>query len=84
MSDVYEPWAPEIGQRVRVRINPECAWPLFHTNAAALGCGPLTVVDAVTYAWLDEHGHRHGHRFEVANERGVRMIVATPELEPVS
>jgi len=24
MSDIYEPWSPQIGQRVRIRLNPEC------------------------------------------------------------
>ena len=24
MSDFYEPWTPEVGQRVRVRISAEC------------------------------------------------------------
>lgn len=24
MSDIYEPWVPEVGQRVRCRPSPEC------------------------------------------------------------
>lgn len=24
MADYWEPWTPEVGQRVRVRISPEC------------------------------------------------------------
>lgn len=31
MDDIWEPWAPKIGQRVRVRLNPECT---VHTGRA--------------------------------------------------
>ncbi len=32
MSGIWEPWAPEIGQRVRVRISPECAVHAAHRD----------------------------------------------------
>jgi hypothetical protein len=31
-ADIWEPWVPEVGQRVRVRIGPECRDHVEHSE----------------------------------------------------
>ncbi len=80
MSDVWEPWTPQVGQRVRIKLSTEC--PQFFGNDFDGAIG--TVVDAVTNEYLISHGYTHGHRFEVGIDGGPKRIYAAAELEPAS
>lgn len=93
MSDVYEPWTPEVGQRVRVSISPECQ---SHARAMESHYIPVangrtgTVVTWGRYDGLQDNiearypGHRYMVRLDVplAPDRP-RIILAAAELEPL-
>lgn len=81
MSDIYEPWSPGIGDRVRLHLSRECPWVLFHAHDLD-DSEPLTVVDSITHDGLSARRQTHAHRFEVADRNGETMIVAASELEP--
>lgn len=81
MSDIWEPWVPEVGQRVRIRLSAECP---FNFGAPHLAGRTGTVVDAVTNERLLELGHTHGHRFEVKIDGYGWSIYTASELEPAS
>lgn len=80
MADIYEPWAPELGQRVRLRISPECP---SNYGASHLNGRSGTVVDVVTNDFLLARGITHGHRFEVKVDGSGWSIYTASELEPL-
>jgi hypothetical protein len=86
MSAVWEPWRPEIGQRVRVRISPECVLvdgdgTVFHHAEWHDGVTGVVYRDDFPLGWPN----RAGHRFAVKVDQpvGGRIAVAAIELEPV-
>lgn len=77
-AEYFEPWQPREGQRVRVRLNPECRH--FEDPQASFE-GRLGTVIAVL-----ERGHRDpAHRYRVVLDGDVwsYWVLAAVELEPV-
>ncbi|MFN0070338.1 MAG: hypothetical protein ACKVVP_02465 [Chloroflexota bacterium] len=75
-SDYFEPWHPEEGQRVRVRLNPECRH--FEDNQTSFE-GRVGTVIAVL-----ERGNRDpAHRYRVVLDGDVwsYWVLAAVELE---
>jgi hypothetical protein len=80
--DVWEPWAPEVGQRVRVRISPECDARFIARYT--LNGEPATGAE---HHFPEAHGATgivtevvtsgreaiNGHRFHVQFDRGVSV-----------
>jgi hypothetical protein len=77
-SEYYEPWSPEVGQRVRVRLNPECRH--FENNQSDFEGRTGTVIAVL------ERGHRDpAHRYRVVLDGDVwsYWVLAAVELEAV-
>ncbi len=77
MNGFYEPWIPEIGQRVTYRKAAEC--PI----ADDLPDGLQGVIYHVEHP-RSENGVEPGHRFWVEWDTGHTTYTAAIELEPVS
>lgn len=58
MSDVWEPWRPEVGQRVTVAISPECR--INHLEAPS---GAVAVVRDVLRS-NEDGGHSYAIEYE--------------------
>lgn len=91
MNDYWEMWKPEIGQRVCIRITPECLDHAEHMDGKYL---PIiqgatgTVIAWGKHEWMRERFTRRGHGYMVKldNEpaRGrPKMIFAAAELDPL-
>jgi hypothetical protein len=86
---IWEPWSPQVGQRVRIRLNRECR--LQMTGHGAWANGLVGVVEAVIHPEGDSITSEPGHRFLVvyAQEQIVdgRPLggsrYAAVELEPI-
>jgi hypothetical protein len=77
-DDFYEPWLPQVGQRVRVRLNPECRH--FENNQTDFE-GRVGTVIAVL-----ERGHRDpAHRYRIVLDGDVwsYWVLAAVELEAI-
>ncbi len=75
----YEPWQPEVGQRVRYVYRHEC--PGVYGMTAAVGhMVELDRQEGVMYEIYD--ASRTGHRFLVHLDSGRRVMAAALELEP--
>jgi hypothetical protein len=62
VAEIYEPWVPRVGDRVRIRLSPECAvgreqLPRGHDPSIDGALGSVEAVIAVP--------HIAGHRFIV-------------------
>lgn len=80
MSDAHEPWAPTVGCRVRVRVNPECP---FASRGARFN-GHIGTVEQIVDWYTD--GHCYYVRFddpEVDRLQRIGVRIAADELEPV-
>ena len=77
MNGYWEPWSPEIGQRVRFRRSAECP---VHTGG--LKDGMTGQVYWVEFPY-SENGKEPGHRFWVEWEGGHTTYSAAIELEPL-
>jgi hypothetical protein len=78
MPDFYEPWAPDVGQRVRVHLNPECRH--FDGNQSTFE-GRVGTVTGV----LEQGNAEPAHRFRVTldGDSWSYWVLAAVELEPI-
>lgn len=56
--EVWEPWQPEIGRRVQVRLSPECRW----SHLVAPPGSMATVVDVLRSR--EDGGHSYAIEYE--------------------
>lgn len=83
---VWEPWVPEVGQRVRVRLNGECPCPhcgYSHTLANSPDIVTVTGVDGLAICKSCHRVVDNGHRFAVRADDGTHGMLAAIEMEPV-
>lgn len=89
MSGYWEPWRPEVGQRVRVRLSPECDRRQRHhdTGTGRITRGPLGhyaveqgrcgVVVACAPEMCGEYGRDHaGHDVHVIYDQPFEIEMA--------
>lgn len=93
MTDIWEPWTPRIGERVRVRISPECrdhARSMYPDYLEAVQGQTGTVIEWGARAWQAPLFERKfpGHRYPVQIDRPCadgrdKVVLAASELEPL-
>ncbi len=76
MTDFWEPWQPQVGQRVRVRPSAEC--PYFTPDQPEYLVGVVIQVNPVESEQLR---HRYGIQAEIWP--GGRWWCLASEMEPV-
>ena len=86
MSDFWEPWTPQIGQRVRVLPRPECFYCREEGEQEVGLIGQVTDIEFTPWP-IDEKGapaHRYWVTFDdrAATDCGMNHFAAG-ELEPV-
>ena len=91
MIDVWEPWKPTVGQRVKVKVSPEC--PCWQVRSAVQGKELTgTYVDWVpppAREWAHwHHSHNLCVQFDspILFESGAHLVAAwfaAIELEPI-
>lgn len=77
-QEYFEPWQPDVGQRVRIRLNPECRH--FADEHVAFDGRTGTIIGVL------DRGHRDAaHRFRVSldGDAWSYWVLAAAELEPM-
>ncbi len=69
MSEIWEPWQPEIGQRVQLRLSAECRFRYLYGNRTEHfpeSDGAVGVVESIDGCTPSEHdpSHRYCVRFK--------------------
>lgn len=83
MSDIWEPWVPEIGQRVRVRLSGECrvekqlVTPPPHVSDDEVRRRTFAGEDVATIYSVTKHHTDHPEQFE--GETGTVALVDRSE-----
>ena len=86
MHDIWEPWVPEVGQRVRIRLSGECRGQTIRTGVLVSHLPQMDGRTAVVKVAHPAHlilpgcGWREigAHRFLVETEEKIELVPGRP------